>query len=144
VAKKKKGKDKKDKAAHPATGGSRADAVRTAAAQAVQSAAGQAQLTRERAQDLADELSGAATRVRATLDDLRPPTAEDVKGLRADLARLEERVDALEARPARAGARGGSASRRSDAAAKQTAAAAQRAAAKAAAARRPPRRPPDD
>lgn len=137
MAKKKKDKEK------DASRQSRAEAVRAAAAQAVQSAAGQAQVTRGRAQELADELTGAATRMRATLDDLRPPTADDVKRLRADLARLEERVTALEARPAR-GARGASAARRSDVAAKQTAAAAQRAAAKAAAARRGPKPVPTD
>jgi polyhydroxyalkanoate synthesis regulator phasin len=140
VAKKKKDKGKP---ANPAKQ-SRADAVRAAAAQAVQSAAGQAQITRERAQELADELTGAATRMRATLDDLRPPTAEDLKRLRAELAALEERVAALEAKPAGGGGRGGSAARRSDAAAKQTAAAAQRAAAKAAVARRPPKPVPTD
>src|SRR4030095_11261157 len=102
VAKKKKDKSKP---ADPAKQ-SRAEAVRAAAAQAVQSAAGQAQITRDRAQELADELTGAATRVRAALGDLPAPPAEDFKRLRAELAALEERVAALEAKPAGGGARG--------------------------------------
>ncbi len=38
----------------------------------------------------------AAGRVREALDDLRPPTAEEIRGLRADLRALEERVATLE------------------------------------------------
>ena len=81
---------------------SRTDAVRTAVEQAFQSQASSAanatQSARDRAQDLVDDLAQAAGKVREALDDLRPPTAEDIRSLRADLARLEKRVAALEKR----------------------------------------------
>jgi len=69
--------------------GSRADQVRSAVDSAFQAAG--AQLGRERAVDLADELTSAAQRVREALEELRPSSAEDVK-------RLDERLDAIEAR----------------------------------------------
>jgi polyhydroxyalkanoate synthesis regulator phasin len=75
----------------------RAEAVRNAAVQAFQSTAGQAGLTRERAQELADELAGAAGRVIGALDELRPAAADDVRSLREQVAALEGRVAALEA-----------------------------------------------
>jgi polyhydroxyalkanoate synthesis regulator phasin len=75
---------------------SRGDAVRAAAAQAIHAAGGQAQLTRDRAQELADELAGVAVRVRDALDELRQPSSEELKALRADLAALEARVKTLE------------------------------------------------
>ena len=76
---------------------SRADAVRQAVDQAFQ--AGQSQFTRERAQELVDELAQTAGKVRDALDDLRPPTADDVKELRAQVRALERRVKALEDKP---------------------------------------------
>jgi polyhydroxyalkanoate synthesis regulator phasin len=75
----------------------RADAVRTAAVQAFQATAGQAGITRERAQDLADELVSAAGRVIGALDELRPATTDDVRAVREQLSALEGRVAALEA-----------------------------------------------
>ena len=75
----------------------RAEAVRNAAAQAFQSTAGQAGLTRERAQDLADELAQAAGRLIGAFDELRPATADDVRSLREQVTALEQRVAALEA-----------------------------------------------
>jgi polyhydroxyalkanoate synthesis regulator phasin len=76
---------------------SRTEAVRSAVDQAFQATAGTAtQATRDRAQELVDELALAASKVRDALDDLRPPTAEEIRGLRADLKALEERVAALE------------------------------------------------
>src|SRR3954468_3510277 len=84
--------DKEDKA--PA---GRADAVRSAATQAVQATAGQAGITPERGQDLADELVSAAGRMIGAPDELRPATADDVRSLRRDLRALEARVGALEA-----------------------------------------------
>ena len=75
---------------------SRADAVRTAVDQTFQAAAGQAQVTRERAQDLVDELAQAAGRVRETFEELRPPTADQVKALTTSLRALEKRVAELE------------------------------------------------
>ena len=75
----------------------RAEAVRSAAVQAFQSTAGQAGITRERAQDLADELAQAAGRLIGALDELRPATADDVRSLREQVTALEQRVAALEA-----------------------------------------------
>ena len=79
---------------------SRTDAVRKAVDQAFQATAGNATQgardARDRAQDLVDELAQAAGRVREALDDLRPPTADEIRGLRADLEALEKRVAALE------------------------------------------------
>ena len=82
---------------------SRTEAVRSAVEQAFQATAGQAataasatQGARDRAQDIVDELAQAAGRVRDALDDLRPPTAEDVRALREDLKKLEKRVAKLE------------------------------------------------
>jgi polyhydroxyalkanoate synthesis regulator phasin len=75
----------------------RADAVRSAAVQAFQATAGQAGVTRERAQELADELATAAGRVIGALDDLRPATADDIRSLRDDVRAIERRVAALEA-----------------------------------------------
>jgi polyhydroxyalkanoate synthesis regulator phasin len=75
----------------------RADAVRNAAVQAFQATAGQAGITRERAQELADDLASAAGRVIGALDDLRPATADDIRSLREQVRALEGRVAALEA-----------------------------------------------
>jgi polyhydroxyalkanoate synthesis regulator phasin len=79
---------------------SRADAVRGAVDQAVQATfhatEKQAQLTRERAQELADELASTAGRIREALEDLRPPTGDDVRALRARIDELEARVARLE------------------------------------------------
>jgi polyhydroxyalkanoate synthesis regulator phasin len=83
----------------PAAG--RAEAVRSAAVQAFQATAGQAGITRERAQDLADELVGAAGRVIGALEELRPAMGDDVRSVREELRALEERVAALEAAAAR-------------------------------------------
>jgi polyhydroxyalkanoate synthesis regulator phasin len=92
--------------------GTRADALRTAVDQTFHAAAGQAQLTRDRAQEVVDELSHTATRVRDLLDDLRPPSGDEIRSLRDDLRALERRVAKLEARGKEAGkakrpARGG-------------------------------------
>ena len=81
---------------------SRGDAVRAAAAQAIEATAGQAGFTRERAQQLADELVHAADRFRETLEQLRPAGSDELRGLRQQIAGLEERVAKLEkaAKPA--------------------------------------------
>lgn len=79
---------------------SRADAVRTAVDQAFH--AGQAQVTREReraqrqAGGVISDLAQIATRARETLDELRPPTGEDVRALREAVLALELRVTSLE------------------------------------------------
>ena len=96
-------KDKND--ADP-VGRGRADAVRSAVDQAFQATAAQATSAasatagaRERVQDLADELATAAGKVREALDDLRPPTAEELRQLQRDVRSLEKRVAALEKKP---------------------------------------------
>jgi polyhydroxyalkanoate synthesis regulator phasin len=75
---------------------SRGDAVRAAAAQAIEATAGQAGFTRERAQQLADELVSAAGRVRDTLEDLRPAGSDELVALRERVEALEARVQKLE------------------------------------------------
>jgi polyhydroxyalkanoate synthesis regulator phasin len=75
----------------------RAHVVRNAAVQAFQATAGQAGISRERAQELADELAHAAARVRGAIDELRPVTAEEIRSVREELHALERRVEALEA-----------------------------------------------
>jgi chemotaxis regulatin CheY-phosphate phosphatase CheZ len=81
---------------------SRTEAVRSAVEQAFQTqaatAASATQGARDRAQDLVDDLAQAAGKVREALDDLRPPTAEDLRALRTELRQLEQRVAALEKR----------------------------------------------
>jgi polyhydroxyalkanoate synthesis regulator phasin len=76
---------------------SRGDAVRAAAAQAIEATAGQAGFTRERAQQLADELVHAAGRFRETLEELRPGGSDELNALRERVAVLEARVEKLEA-----------------------------------------------
>ena len=75
---------------------SRSEAVRSAVDQAFQATAGGTTTARDRAQDLVDELAQAAGRVREALDDLRPASSEEIRGLRSDLRALEKRVAALE------------------------------------------------
>jgi len=106
VAKKDNAK-KKDTAGkkEPAEKPSRGDAVRSAAAQAIEATAGQAGFTRERAQQLADELVHAASRFRETLEDLRPAGTDELRTLRERVAELEERVAKLERAPKRAAPR---------------------------------------
>ena len=82
----------------PKRKGTRADALRTAVDQTFHAAAGQAQMTRDRAQELVDELSHTAARVRDLLDELRPPTADEIRGVRDELRALEKRVAKLEGR----------------------------------------------
>ena len=88
---KKKDKDKR---------AGRADAVRTAVDQAFQATAGQggkaAEQARDRAQELVEELAQTAGRVREALDDLRPPSGQDLRDLRDDVRKLERRVAKLE------------------------------------------------
>ena len=95
MAKKDSGKKKKDASASKQQ--SRGDAVRAAAAQAIEATAGQAGFTRERAQQLADELVHAAGRFRETLEELRPAGTDELNALRERVAVLEARVAKLEA-----------------------------------------------
>ncbi len=75
---------------------SRADAVRAAVDQAFQVTADQAEGTQRRVQEIADELTSVAGRLREALEGARPVTGTDVDGLRGDLELLAKRVAALE------------------------------------------------
>jgi hypothetical protein len=78
---------------------SRTEAVRQAVDDAFSAAAGQAQSTGRRAQDLVEDLARharAAGRVGKAIDDLRPPSAEELRSLRREVRALEDRVAALE------------------------------------------------
>jgi polyhydroxyalkanoate synthesis regulator phasin len=75
---------------------SRTDAVRHAVDDAFAAAAGQAQSTTRRAQDLVDEMNRAAGRVGRAIDDLRPSSAEELRALRREVQALTERVAKLE------------------------------------------------
>lgn len=85
----------KEKGDEP-TGQSRADALRAAVDQAFEATAFGARSTRERAQEVADDLVAAAGRVQRMLDDLRPPTGEDVRALQRRIEELEARIAKLE------------------------------------------------
>jgi polyhydroxyalkanoate synthesis regulator phasin len=91
---------KKDKDKDRAKGAGRADAVRSAVDQAFTTTAEQsvaaAEQGRDAAQDIVDQLAQAAGRVREVLDDLRPPTGDDVRSLKRSIDALERRVAALE------------------------------------------------
>jgi polyhydroxyalkanoate synthesis regulator phasin len=91
----------KDKDRGSSAKAGRADAVRSAVNEAFTTTAEQsaaaAEQGREAAQDIVDQLAQAAGRVRDVLDDLRPPTGDDLKAIRSSLAALERRVAALEA-----------------------------------------------
>lgn len=86
---KKKNQDQRDP--------SPADAIRSAVEQAFAATTGGATSTAGRAQDIVEEITSAANRVRGALDDLR--LFDDLKGLRAEVESLTSRVVALEARP---------------------------------------------
>jgi polyhydroxyalkanoate synthesis regulator phasin len=93
MAKKDKKKSKKaNKQADPV------GAVRTAVERTFQATADSAQSTRTRAQDLVDEVAGAAGRVREMIEDIN--VLEDLKRLRTEVETLRSRVAALEDKPA--------------------------------------------
>jgi polyhydroxyalkanoate synthesis regulator phasin len=83
----------------------RSEAVRSAVDQAFQATAGQgaaaAETGRERAQDIVDQLAQAAGRVRDVLDELRPPTGDELRTLQQTVADLEQRVATLESAQAK-------------------------------------------
>src|SRR3954454_3586435 len=70
------------------------DAVRGAVERTFQATAGQTEGARDRGRTLLDEVASAAQRIRESFDDLR--VLEDVRGLRAEIQSLSERVAALE------------------------------------------------
>jgi polyhydroxyalkanoate synthesis regulator phasin len=81
---------------------SRADQVRAAVEQAFEATTHGASPVRERAQELAEELVGAAARFREVIEELRPPTGDELGDLRARLEALERKVADLEAEKAAA------------------------------------------
>ena len=92
MAKKDKKKNKKGRGAAGPTDA--VGAVRTAVERTFQATAESAQSTRGRAQELVDDVAGAAGRVRGMLEDLN--LLEDLKGMRGELEALAKRVADLE------------------------------------------------
>ena len=88
----KKGKKKSKK--KDTSGTDPVGAVRTAVERTFQATADSAQSTRTRAQDLVDEVAGAAARVREMIEQVG--VLEDLKGLRREVESLARRVAALE------------------------------------------------
>ena len=76
---------------------SRAEQLRAAVEGAFGATASGAAPVQKRAADLADELVGAASRVREVLEELRPPSLDELQALREQVASLERRVAELEA-----------------------------------------------
>jgi polyhydroxyalkanoate synthesis regulator phasin len=76
--------------------GDAAETVRSAVDRTFQATLGQAQVTRERAQELVDDVAHVASRVRGVLEDLRVATHEDVRNLESRIEMLERRVSELE------------------------------------------------
>ena len=82
------------------------EAVREAVERTVHATVGSAQLTRERAQEAVDEVVRSAEagaeavqkRVRGAIEERRPVTQEDLKGLRTELRAIAKRLDAIEGR----------------------------------------------
>jgi polyhydroxyalkanoate synthesis regulator phasin len=81
---------------------SRADQVRAAVEQAFEATTHGTSPVRERAQELAEELVGAASRFREVIEELRPPTGDELAALRARIDALERKVADLEAEKAAA------------------------------------------
>jgi polyhydroxyalkanoate synthesis regulator phasin len=75
---------------------SRGEQLRAAVEGAFGATAQGAAPVQKRAQELADELVGAASRVRDVLEELRPPSPEELDALRAQVDALERRVAELE------------------------------------------------
>jgi hypothetical protein len=79
---------------------SRAEQVRAAVDQAFEVTASRVGVAgapaRERAKELADELSNSVSRFREALDDARPATASEIDELHAELQALAKRVESLE------------------------------------------------
>ncbi len=73
-----------------------ADALRHAVDQSFQAAADQALTTRDRAQELVDDLAQTAGRLRGALEELRPTTGDDVRSLSVSIQALDARVRVLE------------------------------------------------
>ena len=78
------------------------DALREAVERTVEATREGAQGTRERAQNVLDEVVETVGRSRSAvlgaLDERRPATQEDVKELRAELRKIGRRLDAIEGR----------------------------------------------
>jgi polyhydroxyalkanoate synthesis regulator phasin len=75
---------------------SRGEQLRAAVEGAFGATAQGAAPVQKRAAELADELVGAASRVREVLEELRPPSPDELQALRDQVAGLERRVAELE------------------------------------------------
>jgi len=106
-------KDKKKSKKKDNPGADAVGAVRSAVEKTFQATADSAQSTRTRAQDLVDEVAGAAARVREMIEQVG--VLEDLKGLRGEVEKLARRVAALEGGSKPAASSGSSASSRSTA-----------------------------
>jgi hypothetical protein len=99
-----------------AEGRSRAEQLRAAVEGAFGATASGTAPMQKRAAELADELVGAASRVRDALEELRPASPDELQALRDQVASLERRVAELEAsaaaKPKRAAPRKAPAARR--------------------------------
>jgi polyhydroxyalkanoate synthesis regulator phasin len=73
-----------------------ADVLRGAVDRTFQATVGQAQGTRDRAQEVVDELASAAGRVREVIEDMRVASYDEVRDLNTRIAALEARVAELE------------------------------------------------
>jgi ABC-type transporter Mla subunit MlaD len=87
----------------------RSEQVRQAVDEAFKATSGRAQEGRDLAQEVVDELTSAAGRLRDVLEDMRPPSGDDLRGLRDEVTALRremqaigERLGKLEAAPKRA------------------------------------------
>lgn len=98
-------KDKKKAKQKDNPGADAVGAVRTAVERTFQATADSAQSTRTRAQDLVDEVAGAAGRLREMIEQVG--VLEDLKGLRGEVESLARRVAALETSPAKPAAGSG-------------------------------------
>jgi len=87
-------KDKKKSKKKDNPGADAVGAVRSAVEKTFQATADSAQSTRTRAQDLVDEVAGAAARVREMIEQVG--VLEDLRGLRGEVENLARRVAALE------------------------------------------------
>ena len=123
-------KDKKKAKKKDNPGADAVGAVRTAVERTFQATADSAQSTRTRAQDLVDEVAGAAGRLREMIEQVG--VLEDLKGLRGEVESLARRVAALETSPAKPAARSGASASASGTRAKATGAKSTRAKSKGA------------
>ncbi|MBA2505522.1 MAG: hypothetical protein H0V29_06195 [Thermoleophilaceae bacterium] len=77
------------------TPGQLQDAVRETVERTVQGAVDSAQETRSKAQDMVDDV---VKGVRGAIEDARPATGDELREVQTELARVVDRLDAIERR----------------------------------------------